>query len=54
MAKKQTFVEKAKKGPGADLISVKVIQWIDSPERGTIRCKEGFVRIKDATELNNI
>jgi len=55
MAKKQTFTEKAKKGGAVDTISVKVLRWNVSEERGgSLRLKESFVRVKDLNDLNTI
>lgn len=53
MAKKQTFGDKLKKKDESKLY-VKVIKWYHSEERGTLRCAERVVPVKDISEVEKV
>lgn len=54
MAKQQSFADKLKKKKDTDKITVKVIKWYKSEQRGTMRTLERFVQVKDINEVDKI
>ncbi|ROL60661.1 hypothetical protein D9V86_09150 [Bacteroidetes/Chlorobi group bacterium ChocPot_Mid] len=55
MAKQQTFGDKLKKKKQTDeLISVRVVQGLQSELRGTVRFVDLMVKVKDLNELEKI
>ncbi len=54
MAKQQSFTDKvAKRGAGADLISVKIVV-ASKTDKGTYRFNERFVKVKDLNEVEKV